>query len=126
MADMREGKSDWDPEERREIEGLNSLARDSAFRLLYLLLVDDEEAGDQNSAYNAVLFVVSHRRIFKYRTREMVREAFEERFDVSYKQRQNLDKWPIGQQGEETDVTTEDEGLGIGYDFDSDFDSYSD
>ncbi|KAH8743425.1 hypothetical protein F5883DRAFT_41652 [Diaporthe sp. PMI_573] len=123
MGDMRRGKSDWDPDERREIEGLKSLARDSAFRLLYLFLIDDGEARDQNSAYNAAFFVVSHRRIFKYRTRKMVREAFEDRFNVSYKQRQNLDKWPIGEQEEGSDVTTEDEGF---CGFDSDFDSYSD
>lgn len=126
MGDMRSGKSDWDPDERRNIEGLKSLARDSAFRLLYLFLVDEGEASDQNSAYNATLFVVSHRRIFKYRTRKMVREAFEDRFNISYKQRQNLDKWSIGEQEEGGDVTTEDEGFGAGYGFDSDFDSYSD
>lgn len=126
MGDMRSGKSEWDPDERRNIEGLKSLARDSAFRLLYLFLVDEGEARDQNSAYNATLFVVSHRRIFKYRTRKMVREAFEDRFNVSYKQRQNLNKWAIEEQEEGSDVTTEDERFGISCDFDSDFDSYSD
>lgn len=33
-------------------------------------------------AYNATLFVLSHRGIFKYRTRKMVREAFEDRFNI--------------------------------------------
>ncbi|KAJ9160968.1 Isoprenoid biosynthetic process [Coniochaeta hoffmannii] len=123
MRDMRSGKSDWDPEERREIQGLKSLARDSAFRLLYLFLLDEfaSEVKDQNSAYNVAFFVVSHRRIFQYRTRKMVREAFEARFRVSDKQRKNLDKWPIGSQ-EGEDVTTEEEGFDFDSDSDFDFD----
>lgn len=125
MDDMRKGKSDWDLDYRCEIKGLKSLGRDSAFRLVYLLLADEGEAGavDQNPAYNAALFVVSHPRIFKYRTRKMVREAFEDRFNVSYKQRQNLDKWAVGpQEVGGSDVTTEEDD----FDFDSDFDYYSD
>ncbi len=55
----------------------------------------DLEVADSNMAYNAALFVVSHCGIFKYRTRKMVREAFEERFRVSEKQQKGLDKWPI-------------------------------
>jgi len=123
MRDMRSGKSDWDPEERREIQGLKSLARDSAFRLTYLFLLDEfaSEVKDQNSAYNVAFFVVSHRRIFQYRTRKMVREAFEARFRVSDKQRKNLDKWPIGSQ-EGEDVTTEEEGFDFDSDSDFDFD----
>lgn len=110
IKNMRKGKSDWDPQERMEIKGLKDLARDSAFRLLYLILVDVPAlAGrDQNSVYNATNFVVSHRRIFKCRTRKMVRAAFEDRFRVSDKQREILDKWPIGEvEGE--DATTEEE-----------------
>jgi hypothetical protein len=85
MSDMRRGKSEWDPEDRMEIKGLKSLARDSAFQLLYLFILGEfgPEAGESNIAYNAALFVVSHCGIFKHRTRKMVREAFEERFPVS-------------------------------------------
>lgn len=121
MKDMRRGKADWDPDEGR-VDGLKSLARDSAFRLVYLLLRPDGggKAVDQNAAYNAVLFVVSHCGIFKYRTRKIVREAFEDRFNVSYKQRQTLNKWLVEPQEEGSDVTTEDEGFG----FDSDSDYY--
>ncbi|KAB5526488.1 hypothetical protein GE09DRAFT_1178184 [Coniochaeta sp. 2T2.1] len=95
MDDMRRGKSDWDPVERREIEGSKGLVRDSAFRLLYLFL---------------------------YRTRMMIRAAFEAQFRVSDKQRKNLDKWPLGSQEDEVqDATTEEEGIDL-Y-FDSDYDS---
>ncbi|GAB1319188.1 Geranylgeranyl pyrophosphate synthetase [Madurella fahalii] len=125
MDDMRRGKSEWDSDERREIGGLKDLARDSAFRLLYLFLVEGFtwEVKDRNSAYNAAFFVVSHPRIFKYRTRKMVREAFEDRFHVSDNQRKMLDKWPIRWQDEGEDVTTEEEWIGFDSDSDFDFDS---
>ncbi|KAI1370589.1 hypothetical protein F4677DRAFT_438092 [Hypoxylon crocopeplum] len=122
MNDMRRGKSDWDPDERQQIEGLKSLARDSAFRLLYLFLLREFEsdAKDQNMAYNATLFVVSHSGIFKCRTRKMVREAFDEQFHVSQKQRTTLNMWSINEsssQLQEEDVTTEV----YDYGFDSDW-----
>jgi hypothetical protein len=115
MDDTRRGKSDWDPEEKREIPG------DSAFRLLYIFLRGEfeSEVRDSNMAYNAALFVVSHRRIFKYRARKMVREAFEARFRISEKQRKGLDKWPVNDPGsQEEDATTEE---GEDTDFDSDW-----
>ena len=71
MADMRRGKADWGPDGGRKIEGLKSVARDSAFRLLYTFLQGDVK--DSNMAYNSTLFVVSHRRIFRCKTRKMVR-----------------------------------------------------
>ncbi|KAK1451067.1 hypothetical protein CCUS01_11244 [Colletotrichum cuscutae] len=122
MSDMRQGKDDWDPDERHRISGFKSIARDSAFRLLYGFVLNLPELCDQNMAFNATMFVVSHNKIFKYKTRRMVREAFEERFIMPRKQREGLDKGPIGdppcedpiQDAEET--TTEEET----YDFDSD------
>ncbi|KAM0452072.1 hypothetical protein ACHAPV_009696 [Trichoderma viride] len=118
MKDLRKGKDDWDPDERREIRGLKSLARDSAFRLLYIFILDLRESGasDQNMAYNATTFVISHRIIFKCKTRKMVLQAFEMRFPISYNQRTGLDKWPIdnpsrGNSEEEEDVTTEEEDV---------------
>jgi hypothetical protein len=77
-------------------------------------------------AYNATTFVVSHRKIFKYKTRKMVRQAFEMRFSTSYNQRKGLDKWPIDNSSrgnaeeEEEDVTTEEEDV---YSSDWSFDS---
>lgn len=128
MEDMRRGKDDWDPDERRKIGGLKGLARDAAFRLLFILILGEpeSEARDQNMAYNATTFVVSHRRIFRYRTRKMVREAFEERYpNISEKQRKGLDKWPISdpslgtsREEDEEDLTTEEEYY---YDSDSSF-----
>ncbi|KAK1236909.1 hypothetical protein MKX08_007857 [Trichoderma sp. CBMAI-0020] len=117
MKDLRKGKDDWDPDEEREIKGFKSLARDSAFRLFYIFILDLRElgAGDQNMAYNATTFVISHRRIFKYKTRKMVRQAFEMRYSISYNQRKGLDKWPIDNpsrgNSEEEDVTTEEEDV---------------
>ncbi|KAL7944687.1 hypothetical protein V8C42DRAFT_325579 [Trichoderma barbatum] len=120
MKDFRLGKSDWDPEERREII-CKSLARDSAFRLLYLFLLGEfkSEVKDRNAAYNAALFVVSHPSIFKPRTRKMVREAYEERFDASAKQLNELNKWTFESSvsEDEGDKTTTSEDV----DFDSDW-----
>ncbi|KAI1772319.1 hypothetical protein F4818DRAFT_183195 [Hypoxylon cercidicola] len=113
MEDMRKGKTDWDPDERREIGGWKSLARDSAFRLVYALLMGEFELRDSNMAYNATLFAVSHRGIFKCRTRMMVRRAFDERFRGSEKQRKSLDGWRSANDSSlepiEDDVTTETE-----------------
>lgn len=123
LKDMRKGKADYDPEERRTIPGTKSLARDSAFRLLYVFLLGEfaSDARDSNMAYNATLFVVSHRAIFKYKTRNMVREAFEERFQASEKQQAGLDKWPLNRgsvdESQEDDATTDAE------EYDDDFDS---
>ena len=113
VKDMKVGRNDWDPDERREIKGLRSVARDAAFRLLYFFILGELELGsdirDSNVAYNAVLFTVSHPRIFKCRTRKILREAFEDGFEVSEKQRKGLNKWPISEQESDKDVTTEDE-----------------
>ncbi|KAJ6124759.1 hypothetical protein N7471_012076 [Penicillium samsonianum] len=51
--------------------------------LVYLSLLGDfeDDINDSDVAYNAALFVVSHPGIFEYRTRKMVRDAYEERFD---------------------------------------------
>ncbi|KAI1407442.1 hypothetical protein F5Y13DRAFT_206064 [Hypoxylon sp. FL1857] len=124
MRDFRVAKDDYDKEERREIKGDKFLARDSAFRLLYLFLLGEFESGarDSNAAFNGTLFVVSHPRIFRYRTRKMVREAFEERFIVSEKQRNSLDKWritePSSEGWEAGDVTTEVEDDYMSFDSD--------
>ena len=91
MDDLRSGKNDWN---ERDVKGP---ARDSAFRLLYLFLLGDSESDvrDSNMAYHATLFVVSHPGIFEYRTRKMVREAYEERFDVSVNQLHQLGRYAI-------------------------------
>ncbi|EAQ84584.1 hypothetical protein CHGG_08598 [Chaetomium globosum CBS 148.51] len=112
MHDLREGKNDWDPEEQMAIKGYKNEARDSAFRLLYLILVEGwalQTPRDRNSVYNATQFVVSHPGIFKQRTRKMVRAAFEHHFHPSDNQRRVLDKWPVESEIEGEDVTTEDD-----------------
>lgn len=122
MEDMRGAKSDWDAAARQKIHGCKNLARDSAFRLVYVFLQGKfgSDAGDKNRAYNAIEFVVSHSRIFKYRARKMVREAYRERFQISEKQRKHLDRWPLPSTGsEEEDLTTEEEY--VYFDSDSSF-----
>ncbi|KAJ5365113.1 hypothetical protein N7517_007999 [Penicillium concentricum] len=121
MGDLRSGKHYWNE------HIFKTWARDSAFRLLYLFLLGDfgSDVKDSNRAYNAALFVVSHCGIFERRTRKMVREAYEERFDVSAKQLRELDKWefhPPAPEYSEDDLTTESEDLS----FDFDYDYYSD
>jgi hypothetical protein len=122
MADFRGGKSDYDPDEGREIDGVKTVARDSAFRLLYMFLSGDPRAEDRNAAYNATLFVVSHSSIFGARTRRVVREAFEDRFSVTAKQRSTMDKFSkagiIEDIDEAEDETTEED---VCLDSDSDY-----
>ena len=93
--DLKSGACDYDREERREIKGDKSKARDTAFKLLYLILLEDfmDEIKDSAKVFNAVLYLVSHSATFKYRTRSVVRAAYEERFVVSAKQTAALDKW---------------------------------
>ena len=99
IEDLKEGKGRYEVDYKRPVfvTGDKSTARDSAFRLLYVILrgeLEDNVATSQKF-YNAVLFVVSHRAIFKYRARRTLRAAYEERFSVSKKQMANLDRWPI-------------------------------
>jgi hypothetical protein len=95
INDLKSGTSDYDREERREIKGDRSKARDTAFKLLYLVLLGDftDETKDSAKVFNAVLYLVSHAATFKWRTRSVVRAAYEERFVVSTKQKAALDKW---------------------------------
>lgn len=93
MADFRLGKSDYDFDEGRETDELITASRDGAFRLVYMFLSGGAEAEDRNAAFNAAFFVVSHPSIFKPRTRRIVREAFEGRFSITYKQRVAMDEY---------------------------------
>jgi hypothetical protein len=116
INDLKSGASDYDREERREIKGNRSKARDAAFKLLYLIQLGDftDETKDSAKVFNAVLYLVSHAATFKWRTRSVVRAAYEERFVVSPKQKAALDKWekkdPAKLAVEDAgDVTTEEE-----------------
>lgn len=114
--DLKSGQSDYDREERREIKGDKSKARDTAFKLLYLILLGDfkDETKDSAKVFNAVLYLVSHAATFKWRTRSVVRAAYGERFIVSTKQTAGLDKWEKKDTAkllveDAGDVTTEEE-----------------
>ena len=123
IANLKVGKADYDPEERRPIAGNKSLARNTAFQLLYLILHTQfgDESKDSMKIFNAVMFVVSHPRTFKYRTKRLTRLAYEERFRLTTKQRARLDQWEKGETiNNATDVTTEEEP---DYFFDSDYSS---
>ncbi len=116
FRDLKSGQSDYDREERREIKGDKSKARDTAFKLLYLILLGDfkDEMRDSAKVFNAVLYLVSHAATFKWRTRSVVRAAYEERFVISTKQTAGLDKWEKKDAAklaveDAGDVTTEEE-----------------
>ncbi len=116
FRDLKSGQSDYDREERREIKGNKSKARDAAFKLLYLILLGEFKNEKQDSAkvFNAVLYLVSHAATFKWRTRSVVRAAYEERFVISVKQTAALDKWEKKDTAklaveDAGDVTTEEE-----------------
>ncbi|OBT66557.1 hypothetical protein VE03_03703 [Pseudogymnoascus sp. 23342-1-I1] len=99
-------------------------ARDTAFKLLYLILYGEfeDETKDSAKVYNAVIFVVSNPKTFKWRTRKVVRAAYEERFVVSVKQRAGLDRWEKEDAAKlavenDGDVTTEVEYVDYGSDY---------
>ncbi len=116
IQDLKSGKGWYDTDYKRPVyvKGNKTAARDSSFHLLYLLLWAEleDETKTRQKMYQAVLFIVSHRAIFKYHARKTIRAAYEERFHVSEKQRANLDKWPALQPGTggawSDDVTTDD------------------
>ncbi len=75
---------------------------------------------DSAIVFNAVLYLLSHAAIFRWRTRSVVRAAYEERFVISTKQYFKqfylnlLDKWEEKDTAKLTvevagDVTTEEE-----------------
>jgi hypothetical protein len=120
IPNLKVGKADYDPEERRSIPGNKSLARDTALQLLYLIQQADfeDEVKVSMKLFNAVMFVVSHPGTFKDRTKRVIRAAYEERFIVTTKQRARLDQWGNGETTDYgTDATTEEEP---DYFFDSD------
>ena len=122
---MKSGQNDYDREERREIKGDKSKARDTAFKLLYMILRGDfkDEARDSAKVFNAVLYLVSHSATFKWRTRKVVRAAYEERFVISTKQTARLDQWEKKDAAklaveDAGDITTDEEEADTYYDSD--------
>jgi hypothetical protein len=109
IANLKAGKSDYDPDERRQISGNKRLARDTAFQLLYLILFYpfEDKTREGMKLFNAVMFVVSHPGTFKYRAKRVVRLAFEERFGITVKQRLRLDQWNTGE--DLNDATTDED-----------------
>jgi hypothetical protein len=128
FLDLKSGKSDYELEYKRyrAVRGNKSKARDTAFKLLYLILLGsfEDEIRDSAMVFNAVLFVVSHSGTFKWRTRTVIRAAHEERFVISPKQRARLDQWVKEDAAklaveDDGDVTTEESDSDF---YDSDWD----
>ena len=126
IVNLKVGKADYDVDYGyRPIRGNKELARDTAFQLLYLMLLGqlENETKDVQKLYNAVMFVVSHPGTFKYRTKRVIRAAYEMRFSITMKQRSRLDEWEMKGAGSgEDDATTEEEPAY--YDSDEAFDWY--
>ncbi|KAI4172642.1 MAG: hypothetical protein LQ346_008567 [Caloplaca aetnensis] len=125
IEDLKSGEGHHETDYKRSdfMKGDKATARDSAFRLLYVILrgeLEDDIATSQKF-YNAVIFVVSHRAIFKYRARKMIRAAYEERISASKKQMATLDQWPVlaptSTEWSDGEMTTEDSSS---YELDSD------
>ena len=90
-----------------------------------MILLGDfkNETRDSAKVFNAVLYLVSHSATFKWRTRRVVRAAYEERFVISTKQIARLDEWEKKDAAklaveDAGDVTTEEEGSDGYYDSD--------
>ncbi|MCJ1309131.1 hypothetical protein MMC25_002786 [Agyrium rufum] len=99
ITDFKSGQSNYNHEERQEIKG------DRGFH---------DGIKDSANVFNAVLYLVSHAATLKWRTRSVVRAAYEERFVFSAKQKAALDRWekkdPAKLAEEDAgDVTTEEE-----------------
>ncbi|KFY71320.1 hypothetical protein V499_08484 [Pseudogymnoascus sp. VKM F-103] len=96
-----------------------SKARDSAFQLLYFILRGEfeDEMKDSTDVYNAVMFIVSHADTFQWRTRKVVRAAYEDRFVVSVKQIAGLNKWEEDEDEDDEDdvMSEEEESISSGY-----------
>ncbi|KAK1835687.1 hypothetical protein QBC39DRAFT_274801 [Podospora conica] len=123
MADFRLGKGGYD-DEGCDTDGRKTAARDAAFRLVYKLLSGGAELQEKNAAFNAAFFVVSHPSIFRPRTRRVVREAFEDRFGLTYKQKVQMDEYRNTRDVEDfdkgEDETTEEEPVFYNSDYYSD------
>jgi hypothetical protein len=112
IVNLKVGRADYDVDYGHPIRGNKELARDTAFQLLYLMLLGqlEDEKKDVQKLYNAVMFVVSQPVTFKYRTKRVIRAAYEARFNITVKQRSKLDEWEVKGAGSgEVDATTEEE-----------------
>ncbi|BCS00013.1 uncharacterized protein AKAW2_50354S [Aspergillus luchuensis] len=115
FVDLRACKTTYelDYKRYRAVKGNKAIARDAAFRLMFLMTNGKFHDGIKDSAkvYNAVLFVVSHPGTFKWRTRALVLAAYKERFLITSKQRAQLDQWcRRDNHGSDDEGTTDENG----------------
>ncbi|KAI9889597.1 MAG: hypothetical protein M1814_005104 [Vezdaea aestivalis] len=129
FEDLRSGKGFTNTDYKRSfyVKSSRKTARDSAFRLVYFLLninvEDNDDVKMAQKLHQMVLFVTSHRGIFRFTARKIVRAAYEERIQPTAKQEAALDKWPILEPENDAEYSTEDEKTDGIFDYDSDFDS---
>ncbi|KAI9042484.1 geranylgeranyl pyrophosphate synthetase [Aspergillus affinis] len=97
FVDLRACKTTYELDYKRDrtVKGNKTIARNAAFRLMFLIVIGKFhiETNDCAKFYNAVLFVVSHPGTFKWRTRILVLAAYKERFLITSKQSAQLDQW---------------------------------
>ncbi|KAF4878518.1 hypothetical protein CGCSCA1_v002206 [Colletotrichum siamense] len=90
-------------------------SRDAAFQLVYLFLMDELDPTDfggkcSNTAFQAVEYVIKNS-WFSASTRSMVREAYNERFTPTKKQKERLEyvaTWLVYGSGTERSSSDED------------------
>ena len=96
VAEMIHGKPRCDDRRVRKAKAKanRAKARDAVFKLVYLILMSDfeNEVSARMKIFNAVERVVMQSEVFERKARIMVRAAFQERFNVSYRQRAILDQ----------------------------------
>lgn len=103
-----------------------AITRDTAYKLLLLMSnmqhTTTDDKASLNSLFHAVLFVISHPRTFKCNTRLVIKAAHDQWFEVSSKQKDQLNKWNhLADPGRFYDVEqTTDEASSFG-DYDSDW-----
>lgn len=96
------GRSGCRPGGASPTRGSKTAVGDAAFTLVYQYLLGEFATGklgaanrDADLAFNAVMFVVSHTLVFSWKIRKVVRDAFEDRFILSRRQRRALNTYPV-------------------------------
>jgi hypothetical protein len=131
LSELKACRIDHELERKRYIviKGDTTKTQDAALKVMFSVSCCrvNFEIRSRNAmkAFNRVLFVVSHSGTFSWRNRTVVRMAYEDRFVVTEKQTNGLDKWmekgEKKENGEEGDTTTEEEdwdSYDIYYDYD--------
>jgi hypothetical protein len=87
IANLKVGKVDYNPKERQRISSNKGLARNIAFQLLYLILHPyyRDKTKDKIKLFNAVMFIVSYLKTFKYYIKQIIRVVYKWQFGLTVK-----------------------------------------